>query len=243
MKKLILILLAVVIGLILIGCSHTAYIREHPDLLKPGLHASAFLEAWGQPDETMSYLDYQNKQYSSVSGGSSSWNANWNARGGNAGGSGGYHSYDMTYTPPMVVWTYYRQGKILLFSRDRINTGNWLVGGVIPLYRSFELVGWQSIPKQASPKQDVPEAKSQSEREEAVVKREAEVTKRETEATKRERGEQEEYYMTFNTPWGDTTQYHRIGCPYGPKTSQTGVKLSKEQVKAKRLKPCPICKP
>jgi hypothetical protein len=54
---------------------------------------------------------------------------------------------------------------------------------------------------------------------------------------------QEEYYMAFNSPWGDTTQYHRIGCPYGPTTSQVGVKLSKEQVKAKGLKPCPICKP
>ena len=54
---------------------------------------------------------------------------------------------------------------------------------------------------------------------------------------------QEEYYMAFNSGWGDTTQYHRIGCPYGPKTSQMGVKLSKEQVKAKGLKPCPICKP
>jgi hypothetical protein len=63
MKKLVLVLLAMVLGLLVGGCSHTAYIRSHPDLLKTGLHASAFLEVWGQPDENMSYLDYENKQY------------------------------------------------------------------------------------------------------------------------------------------------------------------------------------
>jgi hypothetical protein len=80
-------------------------------------------------------------------------------------------------------------------------------------------------------------------REEAVAKREEAVAKREEAVAKREGDRQEEYYMAFNSPWGDTTQYHRISCPYGPKTSQTGVKLSKEQIKAKGLKPCPICKP
>jgi len=55
------------------------------------------------------------------------------------------------------------------------------------------------------------------------------------------KGDKEEYYMAFNT-MGDTT-YHRIGCPYGPKPGLQSVKLSKEQVKARGLKPCPICKP
>jgi hypothetical protein len=57
------------------------------------------------------------------------------------------------------------------------------------------------------------------------------------------KGDKEEEYYMVNTLYGDTTLYHRIGCPYGPTTSQTGVKLSKEQVKARGLKPCPICKP
>lgn len=129
MKKIIL-LLAMVLGL-LIGCSHTAYIREHPDLLKPGLHASAFLEVWGQPDETMSYLDYQNKQYQYSSGGS------WNDSG------GGYYSHGSTYTPQMIVWVYRKYGKVLFFSRNRLYSP--LSIDAIPIYSAYELVGWRNF--------------------------------------------------------------------------------------------------
>lgn len=125
MKKLL--MLVIVLGLLVGGCSHTAYIRSHPDFLKPGLHASAFLEVWGQPDENMSYLDYQNKQYLYSGGG-------YIDR-----GSGGYSESGRTYTPQMLVWVYYKYGKVLFFSRNRINSG------MIPIYSAYELVGWKNI--------------------------------------------------------------------------------------------------
>jgi len=118
---------------VLSACSHTEYIRKNPDFLKPGLKASAFLEAWGQPDETLSYQDYRNKQYSQ----SSIVLGGWNSTG--AGSVRGY-GQGRTYTPTTVVWLYKKQNKILFFEKQPY---------------VWRLVGWENLPEPPQSEQEV----------------------------------------------------------------------------------------
>lgn len=67
MKRLLLAFALLI--LLLSACSsHVNYLRENPDRLSPGLKARAFLKAWGEPDETLSYHNFLNKYSSRVSG-------------------------------------------------------------------------------------------------------------------------------------------------------------------------------
>jgi len=133
MKKILIVLLAMVV---LIGCtSHSTYIRNNPNLLKPGLHASAFREVWGEPDEIMSYLDYQNKQ--AVYGERGGWRAGGNRYGWSGGG--GWSGSGTTYTPTMFVWIYKSRCKVLSFEQGRINLSG------VPLPTAWSLVGFQSL--------------------------------------------------------------------------------------------------
>ena len=130
MKKLLLTLALLIF--VLSACSHTAYIRKNPDFLKPGLRASAFLEVWGQPDETFAYQDYENKQYSQ----SSMFWGGWNST-----GSGSVRGYGQgrTYTPTTEVWIYKKQNKILFFEKQ-------------PYVR--RLVGWGNLPEPPKSKEE-----------------------------------------------------------------------------------------
>jgi S1-C subfamily serine protease len=137
----ILVALLILTGWIFGGCSGggVKYIQENPNLLKPGLWAKSFLQAWGPPDETFTYKDYKDKQFSSSSGfyGSDGW----------VGGS----SSAKTYTPTYVVWIYREKKKALFFQqvpllneqRNPLSTMVW------------KLVGWENLKyEKISPDED-----------------------------------------------------------------------------------------
>jgi hypothetical protein len=110
--------------------SHTHYIRNNPDLLKPGLRASAFLEAWGNPVEMLSFKDYQARRdfYSYVTGSSNSI----------SGFVSGY-GLEATYTPNRVVWIYKKQKKALFFQKEYLM---YDLFHAIPVWR---LKGWENL--------------------------------------------------------------------------------------------------
>jgi hypothetical protein len=135
MKKLL--LLAMVVGLVgmLVGCSHTAYIRNHPDRLKPGLNASAFLEVWGEPDETMAFQDYRAQGYYYHSGTTGSW--------GPYGGSVSGYGFGTTYTPTTIVWIYKEKNKALFFQQRGLLGEQYKYSAITIM--SWKLIGWENI--------------------------------------------------------------------------------------------------
>ena len=128
----IIIVLLILIGSILSGCtgSNVTYIQENPNLLRPGLYARAFLEAWGQPDETMAYQDYQAQYHysgASISGSSRQFSG---------------FAISGSVTPTTVVWIYRNQKKALYFQEKTLLNQN---PGPIEAVKLWRLVGWENL--------------------------------------------------------------------------------------------------
>lgn len=130
----------ILIGSIFLGCSgsHVKYIKENPDLLKPGLYARAFLEAWGQPDKVMAYQDFRDKQYSSI--------------GFISGSSQGFSGFSsaQSYTPTTVVWIYRNHKKVLFFQQVP-----QLLGLAGKAEMVWKLVGWENLTSDQTTKPQV----------------------------------------------------------------------------------------
>jgi len=143
MKKLLFVFALLIFAVS--ACSrHVNYIRKNPDRLSPGLKASAFLKAWGEPDETLSYQNYLNKQYfysSHVSG-------QIDSRTGTGSVSG--YGHGATYTPSTVVWIYKKQKKILFFEKKYLLYDS---PGAVPAV--WRLVGWDKLSEPPQSEQDV----------------------------------------------------------------------------------------
>jgi hypothetical protein len=137
MKRLLLAFVLLIF--ILSACAgHVNYIRENPDRLSPGLKAKAFLKAWGEPDEILSYHDFLNKYSSRYSGKLDPHTG--------AGSVSGYGRRS-NYTHKTVVWIYNKQKKILFFEK-----GYLVYDQPGALEAVWRLVGWESIyelPKKA----------------------------------------------------------------------------------------------
>jgi len=89
--------------LIVIGCSSKSQVvLKDTDYLKYGTRASVIEQAWGKPDETMAFQDYQAQSKYSF------WHASgsWDRYGGYASGGG----FSGTYTPTTIVWIYREKG-------------------------------------------------------------------------------------------------------------------------------------
>jgi len=137
MKRLLLAF-ALLIFVLSACSSHVNYIRENPDRLTRGLKAKAFLKAWGEPDETLSYHDFLNKYGSRVSGQTDS-----------QAGAGSISEYGdrAHYTHLTVAWIYEKRKKILFFEKG------YLVHDTPGALRAvWRLVGWKNLPE--SPKSE-----------------------------------------------------------------------------------------
>ena len=88
---------------IVIGCSSKSQVvLKDTDYLVYGTRASVIEQAWGKPDKTMAFQDYQAQSNYSFWGASGSWNR----YGGSASGGG----FSGTYTPTTIVWIYREKG-------------------------------------------------------------------------------------------------------------------------------------
>jgi len=135
MKRLLLAF-ALLIFVLSACSSHVNYIGENSDRLTRGLKAKAFVKAWGEPDETLSYHDFLNKYGSRVSGQTDSQ--------GGAGSISGYGDR-AHYTYLTVAWIYKKQKKILFFEK-----GYLVRDAPGALQAVWRLVGWENLPE--SPK-------------------------------------------------------------------------------------------
>jgi hypothetical protein len=123
MKKFILIFVFVCFTAMACTGSHAKYIKDNPDFLKYGLRASAFLEAWGKPDEVFAYQDYRNKQFSYTSV----------VRDSSGVGLAG------SYTPTTIVWIYKEHKKALFFQQvPLLNEPRTILSTMV-----WKLVGWE----------------------------------------------------------------------------------------------------
>jgi len=137
MKRLLLAF-ALLIFVLSACSSHVNYIGENSDRLTRGLKAKAFVKAWGEPDETLSYHDFLNKYGSRVSGQTDS-----------QGGAGSISEYGdrAHYTYLTVAWIYEKQNKILFFEKG------YLVRDAPGALRAvWRLAGWENLPE--SPKSE-----------------------------------------------------------------------------------------
>jgi hypothetical protein len=117
---------------VLSACStHVHYIRNNPDRLSPGLKASAFFKAWGEPDEALYYYDFLNKYGSRFSG-------KIDPRTGT--GSVTAYGQRADYTHSTVVLIYEKQQKILFFEKGYLVYDS--PGALSVVWR---LVGWERI--------------------------------------------------------------------------------------------------
>jgi hypothetical protein len=130
MKKFIPISIFLCFTTIACTSSHAKYIKDNPDFLKYGLRASAFLEAWGKPDEVFAYQDYRNKQYSYTS-------VVRDSSGIELGGS---------YTPTTIVWIYREHKKALFFQQvPLLNEPRTIFSTMV-----WKLVGWEKLESKLS---------------------------------------------------------------------------------------------
>lgn len=129
MKKLF-----VCISLIFVAaCSQrSAVVLKDTDLLKYGQRASVFQKAWGEPDETMAFQNYQAKRYYYSSGAGGYW--------GPSGGSFYGYSSGSTYVPTTIVWIYKEKGKVLFFQKGYLLYDS---PGAVPMI--WRLVGWENL--------------------------------------------------------------------------------------------------
>ena len=130
MKKLLFVLALLIF--VLSACStHVHYIRNNPDHLSPDLKASAFLKAWGEPDDALYYYDFLYKYSSRFSG-----------RLDPRTGTGSVREYGQRgdYSHSTVALIYKKQKKILFFEKGYLV---YDAPGAIPVV--WRLVGWENI--------------------------------------------------------------------------------------------------
>jgi len=124
---------------VLSACSsHVKYIQNNPDRLAPGLKAKAFLKAWGEPDEILSYHGFLNKYGSRFTGKLDPQT-----------GAGSVSEYGnrADYTYLTEIWMYKKRKKILFFEKGYLVYDQ--PGALSVVWR---LVGWESISE--PPKKD-----------------------------------------------------------------------------------------
>ncbi|MBN1254353.1 MAG: hypothetical protein JXA50_03690 [Deltaproteobacteria bacterium] len=130
MKRLLLVFTFLVF--VLSACAgHVNYIRENPDRLSPGLKAKAFLKAWGEPDEQLSYHNFLNKYGLRVSD---------QVEPHVVTGSGSEYGQRSHYTHETLVWIYKKQQKILFFEK-----GYLVYDAPGSLEVVWRLVGWETL--------------------------------------------------------------------------------------------------
>jgi tetratricopeptide (TPR) repeat protein len=120
--------------LIVIGCSSKSQVvLKDTDYLKYGTRAGVIEQAWGKPDETMAFQDYQAQSNYSFWGASGSWNR----YGGSASGSG----FSGTYTPTTIVWIYREKGYSLFFAQKGVFNEDPNPINI----KIWKLVGWEKL--------------------------------------------------------------------------------------------------
>jgi hypothetical protein len=139
MKRKRLLFVFALLSFVVSACaSHNTYIRDNPDQLSTGMKAKAFVKAWGEPDEALTYHEFLNTYSLRYSGKLDPQTGT---------GSVSAHGQRGDYTYETAVWIYKKQKKILFFEKGYLV---YDTPGALSLV--WRLVGWENIVE--SPEKD-----------------------------------------------------------------------------------------